>query len=143
MTAPARPAVLFVCLGNICRSPMAEGAFRSAAREAGLDVLIESAGTGDWHVGNPPDVRAQATARRYGIDISAMPRGRSSQATSTRSRTSSHWTTATLQTSRASHLQMLAPKSRYCSTSSRGTPASRSAIPIMAARKVSSGPGRM
>jgi protein-tyrosine phosphatase len=70
MTAPARPAVLFVCLGNICRSPMAEGAFRSAAREAGLDVLIESAGTGDWHVGNPPDVRAQATARRHGIDIS-------------------------------------------------------------------------
>lgn len=70
MTAPARPAILFVCLGNICRSPMAEGAFRDAAREVGLDILIESAGTGDWHVGNPPDVRAQAIARRHGIDIS-------------------------------------------------------------------------
>lgn len=70
MTASPRPAILFVCLGNICRSPMAEGAFRQAALEAGLDVEIESAGTGDWHVGNPPDWRAQATARRYGVDIS-------------------------------------------------------------------------
>lgn len=70
MTASARPAVLFVCLGNICRSPMAEGAFREAARRARLDVLIESAGTGDWHVGQPPDLRAQVTARRHGIDIS-------------------------------------------------------------------------
>ncbi|MBO9671782.1 MAG: low molecular weight phosphotyrosine protein phosphatase, partial [Sphingobium sp.] len=66
----ARPAILFVCLGNICRSPMAEGAFRLAAQDAGLDVEIESAGTGDWHVGNPPDHRAQATALRYGADIS-------------------------------------------------------------------------
>lgn len=49
---------------------MAEGAFRLAVREVGLDVEIESAGTGDWHVGNPPDHRAQATARRYGADIS-------------------------------------------------------------------------
>jgi protein-tyrosine phosphatase len=70
MIAPARPAVLFVCLGNICRSPMAEGALRQVAREAGLDILIESAGTGDWHVGNPPDARAQATTRRHGVDIS-------------------------------------------------------------------------
>ena len=65
-----RPAVLFVCLGNICRSPLAEAAFRHAAAEAALDVDIDSAGTGDWHVGKPPDRRAQATALRYGIDIS-------------------------------------------------------------------------
>ncbi|MBO9579325.1 MAG: low molecular weight phosphotyrosine protein phosphatase [Sphingobium sp.] len=70
MSIPTRPAVLFVCLGNICRSPMAEGVFRLAAQEAGLDVEVESAGTGDWHVGNPPDPRAQATAQRYGVDIS-------------------------------------------------------------------------
>lgn len=64
-----RPAVLFVCLGNICRSPLAEAAFRRAADEAGLDVHIDSAGTGDWHVGRPPDQRAQATARAFGIEI--------------------------------------------------------------------------
>lgn len=64
-----RPAILFVCLGNICRSPLAEAAFRRAAEEAGLDVHIDSAGTGDWHVGKPPDPRAMALARRYGCDI--------------------------------------------------------------------------
>lgn len=65
----ARPAVLFVCLGNICRSPLAEAAFRRAAQEAGLEVEIDSAGTGDWHVGKPPDLRAQATAKLHGVDI--------------------------------------------------------------------------
>lgn len=64
-----RPAVLFVCLGNICRSPLAEAAFRLAAERAALDVLVDSAGTGDWHVGKPPDLRAQATARAHGIEI--------------------------------------------------------------------------
>jgi len=64
-------AILFVCLGNICRSPLAEAAFRRAAEEAGLDVLADSAGTGDWHVGRPPDRRAQAVALRHGIDISS------------------------------------------------------------------------
>ncbi|MDE8653231.1 low molecular weight protein-tyrosine-phosphatase [Novosphingobium album (ex Liu et al. 2023)] len=64
------PAVLFVCLGNICRSPLAEAALRHEAGAAGLDLLVDSAGTGDWHVGQPPDRRAQATARRHGIDIS-------------------------------------------------------------------------
>jgi len=65
-----RPSVLFVCLGNICRSPLAEAAMRAEAGVAGLDVEVDSAGTGDWHVGSPPDRRAQATALRCGIDIS-------------------------------------------------------------------------
>jgi protein-tyrosine phosphatase len=74
-----KPAVLFVCLGNICRSPLAEAAFRAEAARAGLDVQVDSAGTGDWHVGEAPDRRAQATARRYGIDISHY-RGRQVEA---------------------------------------------------------------
>lgn len=64
------PKVLFVCLGNICRSPLAEGAFRARAEAAGLDVTVDSAGTGDWHVGEPPDPRAIVTARTHGLDIS-------------------------------------------------------------------------
>lgn len=63
------PSVLFVCLGNICRSPLAEAAFREAATRAGLEALAESAGTGDWHVGNPPDPRSVAVARAHGVDI--------------------------------------------------------------------------
>ncbi|MCA0911012.1 low molecular weight protein-tyrosine-phosphatase [Qipengyuania gaetbuli] len=68
-------SVLFVCLGNICRSPLAEAAFRRAAQEAGLDVLVDSAGTADYHVGQPPDPRSIDEARRQGIDISGY-RGR-------------------------------------------------------------------
>lgn len=68
-------SVLFVCLGNICRSPLAEAAFRMEADRLHLDVEVDSAGTGGWHAGDPPDPRAQATARRHGIDISAY-RGR-------------------------------------------------------------------
>jgi protein-tyrosine phosphatase len=66
--------LLFVCLGNICRSPMAEGVFRRVAEEQGvLDRFeIDSAGLGDWHVGQAPDSRAQEAARRRGIDISAQ-----------------------------------------------------------------------
>jgi protein-tyrosine phosphatase len=67
----ARLAVLFVCLGNICRSPLAEAAFRREAKRVGIDVEVDSAGTGHWHVGEPPDRRAQAIASRHGIDISA------------------------------------------------------------------------
>lgn len=63
-------AVLFVCMGNICRSPLAEAAFRAEAERAGLDVEVDSAGTGGWHEGEPPDRRAQAVAARNGIDIS-------------------------------------------------------------------------
>src|SRR6516162_9535135 len=66
-----KPAVLFVCLGNICRSPLAEAAFRREAARAGIEADVDSAGTGDWHVGSPPDRRAQAEARRHGLDISA------------------------------------------------------------------------
>lgn len=69
MSARPRPAVLFVCLGNICRSPLAEAAFRREAERIGLDVEIDSAGTGDWHVGRPPDRRACAVALLDGIDI--------------------------------------------------------------------------
>ncbi|MFC4443922.1 low molecular weight protein-tyrosine-phosphatase [Caulobacter henricii] len=65
-----RPSVLFVCLGNICRSPLAEGAFRAEAQAIGLDVLVDSAGTGGWHVGSAPDGRAIAAAQRHGVDIS-------------------------------------------------------------------------
>ncbi|MEX5727492.1 protein-tyrosine phosphatase [Rhodovulum iodosum] len=64
--------ILFVCLGNICRSPTAEGVFTRLAREAGLNVEIESAGTGGWHLGEPPDARAQAEAARRGYDIGAL-----------------------------------------------------------------------
>lgn len=63
-------SVLFVCLGNICRSPLAEAAFRAEARRQGLDAAVDSAGTGGWHAGEPPDPRAQAAARRGGEDIS-------------------------------------------------------------------------
>ncbi|MDR2858112.1 MAG: low molecular weight phosphotyrosine protein phosphatase [Novosphingobium sp.] len=65
-----RPALLFVCLGNICRSPLAEAAFREEAARAGLDATADSAGTGDWHVGTAPDRRALAEALRHGLDIS-------------------------------------------------------------------------
>ncbi|MEA3046311.1 MAG: low molecular weight protein-tyrosine phosphatase [Sphingomonadales bacterium] len=64
--------VLFVCLGNICRSPLAEGALRAEAKRLGLDVETDSAGTGGWHAGEPPDQRAIAAARRNGVDISDL-----------------------------------------------------------------------
>lgn len=67
--------VLFVCLGNICRSPLAEGAFREAARQAGLECTADSAGTASYHIGSPPDDRAIAIARANGVDI-AQFRGR-------------------------------------------------------------------
>jgi len=70
--APVR--VLFVCLGNICRSPSAEGVFRHLVAEAGLARRIEadSAGTGDYHLGAAPDRRAQAAARRRGVELSGL-----------------------------------------------------------------------
>jgi len=70
----AKRRLLFVCLGNICRSPMAEGVFRRVAKEEGvLDLFdIDSAGLGDWHVGQAPDTRAQKAAQNRGIDISGQ-----------------------------------------------------------------------
>src|SRR3546814_10640129 len=65
-----KAAVLFVCLGNICRSPLAEAALRREAEAVGLEVEIDSAGTGDWHIGHPPDARALAKAKAEGIDRS-------------------------------------------------------------------------
>jgi len=70
MTGTTR--VLFVCLGNICRSPLAEAAMRSAAKRDGFEAEVDSAGTGDWHVGEPPDRRAIATAARHGLDIGGL-----------------------------------------------------------------------
>ena len=66
--------VLFVCLGNICRSPTAEGVLRYKLREAGLaeQVEVASAGTSDWHVGKPPDSRSQRAALARGYDLSAQ-----------------------------------------------------------------------
>lgn len=67
-------SVLFVCLGNICRSPSAEGVFRKLAAEQGLaDRLhIESCGTGNWHVGSAPDPRASSAAAERGVDLSGL-----------------------------------------------------------------------
>ena len=59
-----------VCLGNICRSPLAEGILRQKVEAAGLDWEVDSAGTGAWHIGNPPDPRSVAEAARRGLDIS-------------------------------------------------------------------------
>jgi protein-tyrosine phosphatase len=63
--------LVFVCLGNICRSPTAHGVMRHLVREAGLadQISVDSAGTGDWHLGEPPDVRTQATAKRRGVAL--------------------------------------------------------------------------
>ena len=68
--------LLFVCLGNICRSPTAEGVMRSLVREAGLEdrIEIDSAGTGSWHVGAAPDERSTATARARGITLEGAAR---------------------------------------------------------------------
>lgn len=75
MATPAeRTRILFVCLGNICRSPTAEVVFRAAARRKGLAnrLEIDSAGTSEWYVGNPPDYRAIAHAAKRGYDLTAL-----------------------------------------------------------------------
>jgi len=70
--APLR--ILFVCMGNICRSPTAEAVFRSLAQRTRPDLVVEcdSAGTHSYHVGHPPDLRAQRVARTHGIDMSGQ-----------------------------------------------------------------------
>ncbi|UCB54663.1 MAG: low molecular weight phosphotyrosine protein phosphatase [Thiotrichales bacterium] len=66
--------ILFVCMGNICRSPTAEGVFRHKVINAGMEdqIFIDSAGTIAYHAGHPPDARAQDAARRRGIDLSSQ-----------------------------------------------------------------------
>jgi protein-tyrosine phosphatase len=74
MTGTLAYSVLFVCMGNICRSPTAEGVFRHYARRhaPGLDLLLDSAGTHDYHVGDPPDPRTIKAAARRGIDLAGL-----------------------------------------------------------------------
>ncbi|HEB62803.1 MAG TPA: low molecular weight phosphotyrosine protein phosphatase [Bacteroidetes bacterium] len=64
--------ILLVCLGNICRSPLAEGIIRNKSELMNLDLIVDSAGTSDWHIGEPPDVRGINVAFENGIDISNL-----------------------------------------------------------------------
>src|SRR3712207_7901570 len=68
--------VLFVCMGNICRSPLAQGVLENVLRREGLqgEVFVDSAGTGHWHAGSPPDERAQRSASSRGLDLSSQRR---------------------------------------------------------------------
>lgn len=68
-------SVLFVCLGNICRSPLAEAALREECRLQSISMVVDSAGTSDWHADQAPDDRAQAVAAKNGVDIGHL-RGR-------------------------------------------------------------------
>ncbi len=72
--------ILFVCLGNICRSPTAHGFFQKMVEDEGLQkrIVVDSAGTSSWHIGEPPDSRTVATAQSRGVDLSAL-RGRQLQ----------------------------------------------------------------
>jgi protein-tyrosine phosphatase len=79
MTAPPETdpiRILFVCMGNICRSPLAEGVFRHQARDRGVGdrFVIDSAGTGDWHVGERPDGRMREVADRRGVAVDGLAR---------------------------------------------------------------------
>ncbi|MEL7482340.1 MAG: low molecular weight protein-tyrosine-phosphatase [Pseudomonadota bacterium] len=65
-------SVLCVCLGNICRSPAAEGVLKAVANRRGVDIVVDSAGTGAWHAGEPPDPRMQAAAARRGYNLSGQ-----------------------------------------------------------------------
>lgn len=67
-----KPSVLFICTGNICRSPTAEGILRKRAEELGLDVAVDSAGTHGYHVGDAPDPRSVKAALKRGYDISKL-----------------------------------------------------------------------
>jgi protein-tyrosine phosphatase len=64
--------ILMVCLGNICRSPLAHGILEHMAKEKNLNWEIDSAGTGNWHIGEQPDRRSIAIAKKYGVDISTQ-----------------------------------------------------------------------
>lgn len=64
--------ILMVCLGNICRSPLAEGIMQAKLNELGVAATVDSAGTGNWHVGEPPHIDSQRVARQHGIDIASQ-----------------------------------------------------------------------
>ncbi|QEN07115.1 low molecular weight phosphotyrosine protein phosphatase [Oceanispirochaeta crateris] len=66
--------VMFVCLGNICRSPLAHAVFQQRAEEEGLNVFVESCGTGAWHIGEPADSRMRRTAQDHGVVINHLAR---------------------------------------------------------------------
>jgi len=66
--------ILFVCMGNICRSPTAEGVMRRLIEDEGLDIEVDSAGTGGWHAGEPPDERATMAAQRRGVTLAGAAR---------------------------------------------------------------------
>jgi protein-tyrosine phosphatase len=74
LNTPRQLKILFICMGNICRSPTAEGVFRRVVEHAGLAdrVVIDSAGTGEWHVGSPPDSRACKAAAKRGYDLTTL-----------------------------------------------------------------------
>lgn len=76
MSISASRSILFVCMGNICRSPMAEALFihQAALRGAGDLFTIDSAGTGGWHAGSPPDERMHRTARSHGVEMDCRAR---------------------------------------------------------------------
>lgn len=65
------PSILFVCLGNICRSPAAEGILRHLAQKEGLDIHVESCGLGDWHIGNLPDERMREASKKRGFFLTS------------------------------------------------------------------------
>ncbi len=69
---PAKPSVLFVCLGNICRSPTAEAVLRHKVQAQGLDIVVDSAGTHGYHIGSPPDKRSQAAAEQRGYSCKGL-----------------------------------------------------------------------
>lgn len=64
--------ILMVCLGNICRSPLAEGILRDKAKQKGIEIHIDSAGTSNYHIGDHPDHRTTANAKKHGIDLSKL-----------------------------------------------------------------------
>ncbi|GAA5860403.1 hypothetical protein JCM3774_000408 [Rhodotorula dairenensis] len=68
------PSVLFVCLGNICRSPLAEAVFADICKKRGLDIDVDSAGTAGYHVGEEPDERSTAVCKKYGVPMNSTCR---------------------------------------------------------------------
>ena len=137
-------AVLFVCLGNICRSPLAEAAFRAEAARIGLVVEVDSAGTGNWHRGEPPDPRACAVAKRHGIDIRSY---RARQVTRADFRRFTHLVALDRQKSRGAKGNAASGRhgraAACCLTTLLAEKARRWPIPITAARPSSKRHGAM